>query len=82
LSDTEFWNLIQRTSEPNGTFRSDNLVSDEAIFAQVVVLDIRSGNLHMQLLPRHRQGRLEKATFVGLQNLQRRQPITIADPAC
>src|SRR5262245_44498236 len=83
LSDAEFWSLIERTSEPNGTFRSDNLVSDEAIFAQVVpgliqrprargvyigvgpeqnfsyiaalqspmafVLDIRRGNLHMQL---------------------------------
>jgi hypothetical protein len=36
LSDAEFWSLIQQTSEPNGFFRSDNLVSDEAIFAQVV----------------------------------------------
>jgi hypothetical protein len=36
LSDTEFWALIESTSEPNGYFRSDNIVSDEAIFAQVV----------------------------------------------
>ena len=84
LSDAEFWSLIQQTSEPDGFFRSDNLVSDEAIFAEVVprllqrprargvyvgvgpeqnfsyiaalqspmafVLDVRRGNLHLQLL--------------------------------
>jgi len=36
LSDREFWALITNVSEPNGYFRSDNLVSDEKIFAQVV----------------------------------------------
>jgi hypothetical protein len=85
LTGAEFRALIDQTSEPNGYFRSDNLVSDERIFAEVVpammarprrasgvyvgvgpeqnftyiaalqspmafILDIRRGNLHLQLL--------------------------------
>jgi len=84
LSGQEFWTLVESASEPNGYFRSDNLVSDEAVFAEVVpdllrrprtrgvylgvgpeqnfsyiaaleppmafVIDIRRGNLHLQLL--------------------------------
>lgn len=84
LSDQEFWAVVTDMSEPNGYFRSDNLVSDEAVFAGVVpdllgrpktgsaylgvgpeqnfsyiaalepkiafVLDIRRGNLELQLL--------------------------------
>jgi hypothetical protein len=36
LSDKEFWTLVQDFSEPNGFFRSDNLVSNEDTL-QVVV---------------------------------------------
>jgi hypothetical protein len=84
LSDQEFWRLTEVLSEPNGTFRSDNLVSNELVFARVlpelakvpktasaylgvgpeqnftymaalrpklaVILDIRRGNLHLQLM--------------------------------
>src|SRR5688572_8780076 len=32
LSDEEFWKLSQELSEPNGYFRSDNLVSNEIWF--------------------------------------------------
>jgi hypothetical protein len=84
LTDEEFWRLTEVLSEPNGTFRSDNLVSNELVFAKVmpelakipqpasvylgvgpeqnfaymaalrpklaVILDIRRGNLHLQLM--------------------------------
>ncbi len=84
LTDAEFWNLIKTMSEPDGVFPSENLVSDEMIYADVVpallarpkdqgvylgvgpeqnftyisalqppmafILDIRRGNLHLQLL--------------------------------
>lgn len=36
LSDQEFWELIEALSEPNASFISDNLVSNELSFAQVV----------------------------------------------
>jgi hypothetical protein len=36
LSDREFWSLTEDLSEPDGVFRSDNLVSDEMIFSAVV----------------------------------------------
>jgi hypothetical protein len=32
LADREFWRLIEEFSEPNGFFRSDNLVSNEDTF--------------------------------------------------
>jgi hypothetical protein len=41
LSDAEFWRLSQEWSEPNGFFRSDNLVSNEDAF-QVVIPDLVS----------------------------------------
>jgi hypothetical protein len=84
LTDAEFWRLTEELSEPNGYFRSDNLVSNELVFARVlpeltkaaapggvylgvgpeqnftyiaairpklaVILDIRRGNLHLQLM--------------------------------
>jgi hypothetical protein len=84
LSDEEFWRLTEQLSEPNGFFRSDNLVSDEMLYRDAVpslasvglrygvylgvgpeqnftyiaaleprmafVLDIRRGNLHLQLM--------------------------------
>ena len=36
LTDAEFWDLITRMSEPNGTFRSENLVSNEHTFQYVI----------------------------------------------
>jgi hypothetical protein len=36
LSDSEFWSLMTRTSEPDGRFRSDNLVSNEIRFQWVI----------------------------------------------
>ena len=36
LSDREFWKLIEEFSEPNGSFRSDNLVSNELQFQSVI----------------------------------------------
>jgi hypothetical protein len=36
LSDQEFWRLSEELSEPNGYFRSDNLVSNEVWFQWVI----------------------------------------------
>jgi hypothetical protein len=36
LTNAEFWSLITRTSEPDGQFRSDNLVSNEIKFQWVI----------------------------------------------
>jgi hypothetical protein len=36
LSDREFWQLIEDVSEPNGSFRSDNLLSNELQFQWVI----------------------------------------------
>jgi hypothetical protein len=36
LSDREFWNLVTELSEPNGEFRSDNLLSNEIYFQYVL----------------------------------------------
>jgi hypothetical protein len=36
LNDQEFWRLSQASSEPDGTFRSDNLLSNESGFQYVV----------------------------------------------
>ena len=40
LSDAEFWSLIADLSEPDGFFRSDNLVSNEDTF-QVILPDLQ-----------------------------------------
>jgi len=84
LGDREFWKLVEDLSEPNGSFRSDNLLSNELQFqhvipeltriaqpgrvylgvgpeqnftyiaalkpAMVFIIDIRRGNLDLQLL--------------------------------
>jgi hypothetical protein len=39
LSDREFWSLITEFSEPNGVFRSDNLLSNE-LFLQTVIPEL------------------------------------------
>jgi hypothetical protein len=36
LSDQEFWQLSESASEPNGAFQSDNLLSNEIVFARVI----------------------------------------------
>jgi hypothetical protein len=36
LSDREFWHIVQTFSEPGGFFNSDNLVSNEDTFQQVI----------------------------------------------
>ena len=36
LSDEQFWKLTQDLSEPDGYFRSENLLSNEMVFARVV----------------------------------------------
>ena len=36
LSDGEFWKLVEDLSEPNGSFRSDNLLSNELQFQHVI----------------------------------------------
>jgi hypothetical protein len=46
LSDDEFWQLSQQLSEPNGFFRSDNLVSDETIYREVVPTLADNGRRH------------------------------------
>ena len=40
LSDAEFWKLSQDMSEPNGEFRSDNLLSNEMGF-QTIIPDLK-----------------------------------------
>ena len=39
LTDRQFWNLINELSEPDGMFRSDNLLSNE-IYLQYVIPDL------------------------------------------
>src|SRR5687768_15450061 len=36
LDDRTFWMLVTEFSEPSGTFRSDNLVSNETVFQRVI----------------------------------------------
>src|SRR5262245_13167593 len=36
LSDAQFWNLINESSEAGGYFRSDNFVSNESAFQHVI----------------------------------------------
>ena len=38
IPDAEFWSLTERLSEPNGTFRSDNLLSNEMTLSYVATL--------------------------------------------
>jgi hypothetical protein len=36
LTNQEFWRLVEDISEPDGAFRSDNLLSNEMVFAQLL----------------------------------------------
>ena len=42
LTDQEFWKLVSDFSEPNGSFRSDNLVSNELQFQRVIPQLVRT----------------------------------------
>jgi hypothetical protein len=54
LSDREFWNLVTEFSEPNGFFRSDNLLSNEVWMQYVIpeLLEIgKPGRVYMGVGP-------------------------------
>ena len=54
LSDADFWRLVQDFSEPNGFFRSDNLVSNEDTFQFVIptlVSTVRPGGVYVGVGP-------------------------------
>src|SRR5579872_1473496 len=54
LSDLEYWKLIADFSEPNGFFRSDNLLSNESYFQQVIptlVNIAKTGRVYMGVGP-------------------------------
>ncbi len=53
LADQEFWRLIQGSSEPDGSFRSDNLVSNERQFQYPVpsLERLRRGGAYLGVAP-------------------------------
>jgi hypothetical protein len=54
LTDQEFWKLVTDFSEPNGFFRSDNLLSNESYFQHVLndlVNTVKSGEVYMGVGP-------------------------------
>jgi hypothetical protein len=54
ISDVEFWRLISDVSEPEGSFPSDNFVSNETMFQQVIprlVLTTRPGGAYLGVGP-------------------------------
>ena len=54
FSDQEFWKLMSDVSEPNGNFRSDNLVSNEIRYQDVVpalVQNTRPGGVYLGVGP-------------------------------
>ena len=54
LTDEEFWKLSSEFSEPDGTFRSDNLLSNESYFQFVIPqlnASIKPGNVYMGVGP-------------------------------
>jgi len=54
LTDQEFWSLIDDISEPSGTFRSDNLLSNEGRFQYVIpelVEAAKPGGVYMGVGP-------------------------------
>src|SRR5580765_5418809 len=54
LTDQEFWKLVTDLSEPDGTFRSDNLLSNE-VWLQYVIPDLvksaKPGRVYMGVGP-------------------------------
>jgi hypothetical protein len=54
LTDAEFWRLVATFSEPNGFFRSDNLVSNETTFQFVIptlVSTVKPGGVYLGVGP-------------------------------
>jgi hypothetical protein len=54
LTDQEFWKLTGDLSEPDGTFRSDNVLSNEMVFARLVpelVKNIKPGGVYLGVGP-------------------------------
>jgi hypothetical protein len=54
LSDQEFWQLAESISEPDGTFRSDNVLSNEMVFARLVpefLRHVRTGGVYLGVGP-------------------------------
>jgi hypothetical protein len=54
LSDQEFWTLSSELSEPNGSFRSDNLLSNEIYYPAVMadlVRQVRPGSVYLGVGP-------------------------------
>ncbi|HYN08173.1 MAG TPA: hypothetical protein VES67_12345 [Vicinamibacterales bacterium] len=54
LGDQEFWKLSEELSEPGGTFRSDNLLSNEIGFPPVIgdlVARVKPGGVYMGVGP-------------------------------
>jgi hypothetical protein len=53
LSDAEFWQLVERFSEASGYFQSDNLVSNERLFQQVVpaLTTFKRGGVYLGVAP-------------------------------
>ena len=54
LTDQEFWRLTEDLSEPNGTFRSENLLSNEMVLAQIlpqVAARVKKGGVYLGVGP-------------------------------
>ena len=54
LGDHDYWKLIADSSEPNGTFRSDNLLSNERWMQYVIpdlLLKVKPGRVYMGVGP-------------------------------
>jgi hypothetical protein len=54
LGDREFWTLLSDLSEPNGNFRSDNLVSNEIRYQDVIpqlVRTVKPGGVYLGVGP-------------------------------
>ena len=54
LTDQEFWRLSEQFSEPNGSFRSDNLVSNELAFPSIIpgiLARVKPGGVYMGVGP-------------------------------
>ena len=54
LSSQEFWALSEKLSEPDGAFRSDNVLSNEMVFARLipdVVAKVKPGGIYLGVGP-------------------------------
>jgi len=66
LSDREYWNLITDFSEPNGEFRSDNLLSNE-LYLQYVIPELvrppRLNRVYVGVGPEYDPTQSETSTY-------------------